>query len=203
MRGTCIDVTDRILAERERERTVARFTGLVASAPDAILVLDGDGPRARGQHACRTSCSAATPSGTASRSSADRSSREAGAGDRGHRAGRSPAELDVTSSSVSAVADEDLVAAVPARRGAAAGRRGAGRAARRGAAASPPGAGDQRQRRAGAGRRGVRPRRRAVTPGGVYIQRTLAAARAMMDDLLEPLDGEDLGRATWCASARR
>jgi PAS domain S-box-containing protein len=39
MRGTCIDITDRVLADRERERVNSRFQGLVNSAPDAILVL--------------------------------------------------------------------------------------------------------------------------------------------------------------------
>lgn len=42
-RGTCIDITDRILAERARETIAARFRGLVESAPDAILVLDDEG----------------------------------------------------------------------------------------------------------------------------------------------------------------
>jgi PAS domain S-box-containing protein len=40
MRGTCIDVTDRILAEQERERSAARFRALVESSPSGILVLD-------------------------------------------------------------------------------------------------------------------------------------------------------------------
>jgi len=42
MRGTCIDITDRVLVDKERERIAARFQGLVNSAPDAILVLDED-----------------------------------------------------------------------------------------------------------------------------------------------------------------
>lgn len=42
MRGTCIDVTDRVLAEQERERTAERFRGLVEASPDAILVSDAD-----------------------------------------------------------------------------------------------------------------------------------------------------------------
>jgi PAS domain S-box-containing protein len=40
MRGTCIDVTERILAEQETDRAAERFRGLVESSPDAILVLD-------------------------------------------------------------------------------------------------------------------------------------------------------------------
>ena len=42
MRGTCIDITDRVLVAQERERIAARFQGLVNSAPEAILVLDED-----------------------------------------------------------------------------------------------------------------------------------------------------------------
>ena len=43
MRGTCIDITDRVTAEQEREHIADRFRGLVESAPEAILVLDRDG----------------------------------------------------------------------------------------------------------------------------------------------------------------
>ncbi|GAA1913460.1 hypothetical protein GCM10009815_05460 [Nocardioides marmoribigeumensis] len=43
MRGTCVDITDRVLAEQERERSAARFRLLVESSPDAVLVLDADG----------------------------------------------------------------------------------------------------------------------------------------------------------------
>ncbi|MCW2754288.1 MAG: domain S-box protein [Marmoricola sp.] len=42
MRGTCIDVTERVLAEQERERVVERFRGLIDAAPEAILVVDAD-----------------------------------------------------------------------------------------------------------------------------------------------------------------
>jgi PAS domain S-box-containing protein len=43
MRGTCVDITDRVLAEQARERSAARFKMLVESSPDAVLVLDADG----------------------------------------------------------------------------------------------------------------------------------------------------------------
>ncbi len=43
MRGTCIDITDRVLAEQERERVNGRFRGLVQAAPQAILVFDAGG----------------------------------------------------------------------------------------------------------------------------------------------------------------
>ena len=40
MRGTCIDITDRVLADAEKAQIAGRFQSLVESAPDAILVLD-------------------------------------------------------------------------------------------------------------------------------------------------------------------
>lgn len=43
MRGTCIDITDRVLAEEERERIAARFRSMVESCPDAILLIDTQG----------------------------------------------------------------------------------------------------------------------------------------------------------------
>ncbi|MGO4256996.1 response regulator [Marmoricola sp. RAF53] len=43
MRGTCIDITERVLAERERERVDGQFRGLVESAPQAILVFGAEG----------------------------------------------------------------------------------------------------------------------------------------------------------------
>jgi PAS domain S-box-containing protein len=43
MRGTCIDITETVAAERSREHLAARFRGLVESAPDAILVVDAGG----------------------------------------------------------------------------------------------------------------------------------------------------------------
>lgn len=42
MRGTCIDITDRVLAEQERERVTQRFQLLVEAAPEAILVIDAE-----------------------------------------------------------------------------------------------------------------------------------------------------------------
>ena len=43
MRGTCIDITDQVRAEQERERSSDRFRSLVESSPDAILLLDESG----------------------------------------------------------------------------------------------------------------------------------------------------------------
>lgn len=41
MRGTCIDITDLVLAEKELERVSARFEALVEASGDAIMVLEG------------------------------------------------------------------------------------------------------------------------------------------------------------------
>ena len=43
MRGTCIDITDRVLAEQAREASAARFRSLVEASPDAIVVYDDAG----------------------------------------------------------------------------------------------------------------------------------------------------------------
>lgn len=43
MRGTCVDITARVLAEQARERLAQRFRQLVEVAPDAILVCDDQG----------------------------------------------------------------------------------------------------------------------------------------------------------------
>ncbi len=42
LRGTCVDITDQVIAEQQREHHASRFRRLVDSAPDAILVLDAD-----------------------------------------------------------------------------------------------------------------------------------------------------------------
>ena len=43
MRGTCVDVTDRILAEQAAEEVALRFLGLVNASPYAVLVVDDSG----------------------------------------------------------------------------------------------------------------------------------------------------------------
>jgi PAS domain S-box-containing protein len=40
MRGTCVDITERVLAEEDRTRIASRFRSLVESSPDAIVVAD-------------------------------------------------------------------------------------------------------------------------------------------------------------------
>ncbi len=41
MRGTCVDITERVLAEESRATSAERFRSLVESSPDAILLADG------------------------------------------------------------------------------------------------------------------------------------------------------------------
>jgi PAS domain S-box-containing protein len=48
MRGTCVDITQRVLADDDRARTAARFRSLVESCPDAIVVADGTGEIVQG-----------------------------------------------------------------------------------------------------------------------------------------------------------
>src|SRR5579875_1699988 len=43
IRGTCVDVTDRVLADQERDRSATRFRELVEANPDAIVVVHADG----------------------------------------------------------------------------------------------------------------------------------------------------------------
>jgi PAS domain S-box-containing protein len=43
MRGTCVDITERILAEHAAEEVAARFQGLVNAAPYAIVMVDETG----------------------------------------------------------------------------------------------------------------------------------------------------------------
>jgi PAS domain S-box-containing protein len=43
MRGTCIDVTERLQAEQHAQRLAARFRSMVEACPDAVLVVDAGG----------------------------------------------------------------------------------------------------------------------------------------------------------------
>lgn len=43
MRGTCLDITEQVLAKEAEERSTGMFRALVESSPDAIVVVDADG----------------------------------------------------------------------------------------------------------------------------------------------------------------
>ena len=61
MRGTCIDITDRVLAEREREQMRTPATAsLVEAAPDAILLARRRPATSSTPTPGHTTCSAAT-----------------------------------------------------------------------------------------------------------------------------------------------
>ncbi len=189
MRGTCIDITDLVLAEQEIERAGARFEALVESSADAILVLEGalivqtndrgrellggdpvglpldrfvyvEGPEARGV---------------------------SGRGFDGQQL-----TLDITASELNPGVDDDLVAVFL--------RDAAPRLANEALSVSLH---ETRVRR----RQAVEINDNIlqsltasvyslednnVAAAAEYIQLTLSSARAMMSDLLEPVDGGDL-----------
>ncbi len=196
MRGTCVDITERVLADRERDRIAARFQGLVDSSPDAILVLGDDlrvleanqgarqllGGEARG-HRIHEILPGWPENGT----SAVRAS-----GLRGN-----DLSLDVTTVAVkpaddAAPANHTLVALF---------LRDARARLDREAMAARLAESQLRRRQAleinDSVVQGLVAAVYALEQGSVstsssYLDTTLAAARAMMDDLLAPLDGQGL-----------
>jgi CheY-like chemotaxis protein len=196
MRGTCVDITARVLGERERERIAARFHGLVDSAPDAILVLGDDlrvmeanqrahellGGEPRGHRIHEI-----LPEWPNSGTSAARAS-----GLRGN-----DLQLDVTTVAVKPTDDAEpesntLVALFL--------RDAQARLEREALAARLAEAQLRRRQALEINDSVVQGLVAAVysldqgtTAGSAaYLDRTLASARAMMDDLLEPLDGHGL-----------
>lgn len=179
MRGTCIDITDRVQAEE-------RFRSLVESCPDAILVLDVTGTILEvNGHA-----STILGDGLVGRTTAELRI-EAGEGVLGRSVDGRVLELDVTTARLTDVGD-------------------GGRTAVFLRAAAPR---IERERLA-AQLREVQVRRRQALEvndnivqglvaavmamghdariAGTYLESTLAAARRLMNDWLEPLGGEDL-----------
>ena len=191
MRGTCIDITDRVLAEREREHTAARFRGLVSSAPDAILVLDRAGHVLEANHRAHELLGGAAVGHHISELG-DLDLQVGGQALAGTGLDGRELTLDVTVSQISEVDEKHLSALFL--RDAADRLAGEAMAAKLGEA--------QLRRRQAleindnvvqglvAAAYGMDPDEHPVVAS--YLERTLAAARAMMDDLLEPLDGEDL-----------
>jgi PAS domain S-box-containing protein len=196
MRGTCVDITERVLGEQERDRIAARFEGLVESAPDAILVLGDDlrvmeanqgahellGGEPRG-HRIHEILPGWPDTGT----SAVRAS-----GLRGN-----DLELDVTTVAVKPTdgvdpASNTLVALF---------LRDAQARLEREAMAARLAEAQLRRRQAleindsvvqGLVAAVYALDQGATSGSAAYLDRTLASARAMMDDLLEPLDGHGL-----------
>ncbi len=189
MRGTCIDITDRVLAEREREQMGLRYQSLVETAPEAILLVDGSDhvidANSRAHHLL-----GGDPTGRSVHDLLPEQSE--GQGVEGRRLDDSLVVVDVSRTMVSPDDDDRLVAVFL--RDASARLAGEAIAARLSQA---------RLRRRQALEindnvvQGLVAAKYALDAEqypvvATYIDRTLDSARAMMDDLLEPLDGEDL-----------
>jgi PAS domain S-box-containing protein len=196
MRGTCVDITERVLADRERERSAARFQGLVESAPDAILVL-GDDLRVMEANQGARQLLGGEPRGHRIHEILpgwpDTGTSAVGAsGLRGN-----DLSLDVTTVAVKPADDTEpashtLVALF---------LRDARARLEREAMAARLAEAQLRRRQAleindsvvqGLVAAVYALDQKSVSGAASYLDHTLAAARAMMDDLLEPLDGQGL-----------
>jgi PAS domain S-box-containing protein len=191
MRGTCIDVTDRVLAEREREHIAARFKGLVDSAPDAILVLDDEG-RILEANPRSHELLGGEPTGHLIDEVLPVEVREAGQDIEATGLDGRSLLLDVSTAAVGHVEGETLVALFL--HDAEVLRRGEAIAARLGEA-------NLRRKQALEINdnvvQGLAAAEYALEQGSAeeakaFLEQTLTAARTMMDDLLRPLDGEGL-----------
>jgi PAS domain S-box-containing protein len=190
MRGTCIDITERILAEQEMERSADRFRGLVESSPDAILVLDS------GSNILQANGKAAEmlggdPVGHALDEALPPEGREGGQGIEARTFDGRPLVLDVITAELSE-SDHEARSAVFLQ--------DAAPRLEREAMATRLGESHQRRRQAleindnvvqGLTSAVYSLEQEDVTRASSYIERTLVAARNMMDDLLEP-SGEEL-----------
>jgi PAS domain S-box-containing protein len=190
MRGTCIDITERVLAEQETERAVERFRGLVESSPDAILVLDSQAAilQANGR---AVDLLDADPSGHTLDEILPPESWTGGQGVEAKTLTGQPLVLDVTTAELTESSHEGRTAvfledALPR--------------LEREAMATRLGESQQRRRQAleindnvvqGLTSAVYSLEAQDVSQARSYIDRTLAAARDMMDDLLEP-SGEQL-----------
>lgn len=192
MRGTCIDVTERVLAERAREQSATRFRSLVEACPQAILVVDvaGEVVEANGGAAALLAgdpigrnMSAVFPAARA---------QDGGQALPAVDLSGKPLLLDVATAPLSNAGDEGLIAAFLTD--------AAPRLASERFAASLREA-DIRRRQALELNdnvvQGLSAALLSLTAGEpcaaeVYLDRTLTAARRMMNDWLDPLHGDGL-----------
>jgi PAS domain S-box-containing protein len=190
MRGTCIDITERVLAEQETERAAERFRGLVESSPDAILVLDSAGTilQANGRSA---DLLGADPTGHALVEVLPEAPTAGGQGIEARSFTGQPLVLDVTTADLVESSHEGRTAVF---------LQDAGPRLEREAMATRLGESQQRRRQAleindnvvqGLASAVYSLEQEDVRQATSFIERTLAAARDMMDDLLEP-SGEQL-----------
>jgi PAS domain S-box-containing protein len=186
MRGTCIDVTERVLAEQETERAAERFRGLVESSPDAILVLDSQGGvlQANGRAAALLG---ADPTGHSLEEILPGDDwTTGGEGVKATSLDGSPLVLDVTTAELTESTHQGRTAVF---------LQDASPRLEREAMATRLGESQQRRRQAleindnvvqGLTSAVYSLEHEDVRQASSFIERTLAAARDMMDDLLEP-----------------
>lgn len=190
MRGTCIDITERILAERETERAAERFRGLVESSPDAILVLDSQSNilQANGKAIAMLG---ADPARHALEEILPPESWSGGEGLQARTLDGKPLVLDITTAELTESTHEGRTAVF---------LKDASPRLEREAMATRLGESQQRRRQAleindnvvqGLTSAVYSLEQEDLDKATSYIERTLAAARDMMDDLLEP-SGEEL-----------
>jgi PAS domain S-box-containing protein len=190
MRGTCIDVTERVLAEHETERAAERFRGLVESSPDAILVLDSRATilQANGKAA---ELLGADPSGHSLDEILPPETWTGGQGIEAKTLDGRPLLLDLTSAELTESSHQGRTAIFLT---------DAAPRLEREAMATRLGESHQRRRQAleindnvvqGLTSAVYSLEAEDVSQARSFIDRTLAAARDMMDDLLEP-SGEEL-----------
>jgi PAS domain S-box-containing protein len=190
MRGTCIDITERVLAEHETERAAERFRGLVESSPDAILVLDSRGTilQANGRAA---DLLGADPAGHALDEVLPPESWNGGQGVEATTFDGRPLVLDLTCAELTESSHQGRTAVF---------LKDASPRLEREAMATRLGEHQQRRRQAleindnvvqGLTSAVYSLEQEDVRRASSFIERTLSAARDMMDDLLEP-KGEEL-----------
>lgn len=189
MRGTCIDITDLVLAEQEAERAGARFQALVEASGDAIMVLEG------GRVVQTNDRGRALLGGDPVGLPLDRFVRVTGdqsLGVEGRGLDGQTLVLDVFASKLNPGVDDDLVAVFV---------RDAGpRLASEALAATLREAQVRRRQAVEINDNVIQGLTASVfcletsdlSGAANYLQLTLSAARDMMNDLLGSLDGEDL-----------
>lgn len=197
MRGTCIDITERVLAEHERERVAERFRQLVEAAPEAILVIDAEEAIVQ-TNSGATALLGIDPTGRRLREflphGADRGQAVAGLDHQSR-----PLVLDVTTVAFEESDRAEMTAVFLA---------DAGPRLEREAMATRLGEAQQRRRQAleindnvvqGLTATAYALHQDDAAAANSYLAQTLLAARHMMDDLLEPQGQEirpgDLVRA--------
>ncbi len=189
MRGTCIDITDLVLAEQLAARVSARFQALVEASGDAILVLEA------GRIVQTNDRGRALLGGDPVGQPLDQFVQVAGAqtlGVEGRDLDGQPRVLDVFASELNPGVDDDLVAVFL--------RDARPRIASEALAVTVREAQVRRRQAVEINDNIIQGLTASVyclegsdmSAAADYVQLTLASARAMMNDLLEPLDGDAL-----------